>query len=461
MFDSINRPGGTGRITEIHYSSNSNGIFVESLDVKYTVSGGFDQNLDPDLVTPHQDLAPRGRRGRQQLLEQPQPEAENQTNNNKNNHAPRGRNSNRSARKPKAKKKRTPTKAAPAAVVRQPPHQSHGATNAVKKQIGRLTAVLSPNNKNHKKSRQRQQQQHFFSPERAYAQNHRRRAIPADVPSEVILYANGQSGSPVSHISMCPSFLASSSAPPNHATAAAAATTRNPSHPDDVSMDVDALTVSNDDGEDRKLSPTHARVMEARSMATVGSLNMSPSELERIASAAGKGKSMRNNKYSDDDDDDDESMEEEEDDDESCREGAIAAAVVAEKPRLHVTLREVFDDGYKKASKFIGDVVLSSSGNNNNKPNTAANEKEEEAPASDESMDDDDDDNDDTQQQQQRLHQFRTLLHEVLLNSDGMMEETAVAEQMSDYTEGEVGRYLTQLAAQNKIMQTDGWIYNI
>jgi len=447
---SINRPGGTGRITKIHYSSNNaNGILVDSLDVKYTVSGGFDQHLDPDLVTPHQD-APRGRRIRRPVAaKQPAAaEAENQTNNNNNNitNNSNARSRSRSKRnKPKAKKKRTPTKAAPPAALYHPQQQQQSSlkpppstTSAVKKQFGRLTAVLSPNNNNNnntnnKVASSRRQQPPFFSPETANVQNHRRRAIPADVPSEVILYANGQSGSPESHISMGPSFVAPA--------------IRNPFHPD--------VSMLDDDDDDRKLSPTSARLMEARTMAaatTVGN-KTSPSELERII--AHGAATRRNNTTTTTAVDLDESME-----DDSCQEGAILA--VAEKPRGHLTLREVFDDGYKKASKFIGDVVLSSSSGHIHTESVAA----QEAPPADEPMDDGDhhnnDGDDDEQQSQQRLHQFRTLLHEVLLNSEGMMEETAVAAELSpDYTEPEVGRYLTQLAAQNKIMQTDGWIYNI
>ena len=62
VYSSINRPGGHGRITRVHYLNNdSSGGVVQSLDVKYTVTGGSDLHLDPDLVKPHQELSRQGR----------------------------------------------------------------------------------------------------------------------------------------------------------------------------------------------------------------------------------------------------------------------------------------------------------------------------------------------------------------------------------------------------------------
>lgn len=57
---SINRPGGHGKITCVHCNEYGN---TDSLDVKYTITGGFDKQVDPDLVKPHAELD-RGRRNR-------------------------------------------------------------------------------------------------------------------------------------------------------------------------------------------------------------------------------------------------------------------------------------------------------------------------------------------------------------------------------------------------------------
>ncbi len=54
---SINRPGGHGRITHLHM--NESGVVI-SADIKYTL-GGSDTKVGITLVTPYQELPPRGR----------------------------------------------------------------------------------------------------------------------------------------------------------------------------------------------------------------------------------------------------------------------------------------------------------------------------------------------------------------------------------------------------------------
>ena len=53
----INRPGGVGKITKLHYSNG----FVESLDVKYIVGCGTDTMLDLDFVLAYEPLESNGR----------------------------------------------------------------------------------------------------------------------------------------------------------------------------------------------------------------------------------------------------------------------------------------------------------------------------------------------------------------------------------------------------------------
>ena len=67
-FDSINRPGGHGKITKLHYGTTSTdgtttptGV-VTAVDVKYTITGGFDRQLDVQFVEPWQELDRTNRR---------------------------------------------------------------------------------------------------------------------------------------------------------------------------------------------------------------------------------------------------------------------------------------------------------------------------------------------------------------------------------------------------------------
>jgi hypothetical protein len=63
----INKPGGCGKITKIHYGVD--GRTVESLDVKYVVGSGSEKELDPGIVFPYENLERTGRqrRGREFL----------------------------------------------------------------------------------------------------------------------------------------------------------------------------------------------------------------------------------------------------------------------------------------------------------------------------------------------------------------------------------------------------------
>ncbi|CAJ1966924.1 unnamed protein product [Cylindrotheca closterium] len=76
----INKPGGCARITKVHYfdtstdddgNQNNSSKNIQGLDVKYVVGGGFEKNLDPNLVF-HLETLQRGgrkRRGREFLME--------------------------------------------------------------------------------------------------------------------------------------------------------------------------------------------------------------------------------------------------------------------------------------------------------------------------------------------------------------------------------------------------------
>ena len=411
---------------------------MDSLDVKYTVSGGSDQRLDPDLVTLHQDMAPCGRRSRQKFhqlpssSDGPDPKAategdiENEPNSSQ---PPRGAHS-RSVRKPKAKKKRTPTKQQQQSLSKLKSPTFARSSGAVQKQLQRLSSLISPNQKS-----QQGQQPTFFSPETAYAQNHRRRPIPSDIPSDVVCYADAGDSSPGSDISMCafPSLL-DDSAPSTARTIIRSASRLEVC---DTSMDVEDELDDSDD--DRKTSPTFARLMEARIMAA-GHSNLSPSLLEKIPISATAKAAVHQ------DSDDIDSL------------GSSRESDGTQEPRARLTLRDVWDDSYKKASKFIGDVVSGADCGT-----TSSGKDEQPAPPSKtfehDSMEGNKTDN--NSKNKERMHQFCTRLHDVLLNSDGMIEATEVSRQISGYTQQEVDEFLASLATQNKIMHTDGWIYNI
>ena len=68
-FFSINKPGGCAKITKIHKTEDGN--YIEGLDVKYLVGGGFERNVDPCIVSPFEtlDRGGRKRRGRDFLFE--------------------------------------------------------------------------------------------------------------------------------------------------------------------------------------------------------------------------------------------------------------------------------------------------------------------------------------------------------------------------------------------------------
>lgn len=57
MWAGSNRPGGVGRITNIHYAEG----FVESVDVNYLVGCSSDKRVDLQFVKPHEDLARQSR----------------------------------------------------------------------------------------------------------------------------------------------------------------------------------------------------------------------------------------------------------------------------------------------------------------------------------------------------------------------------------------------------------------
>jgi hypothetical protein len=120
-------------------------------------------------------------------------------------------------------------------------------------------------------------------------------------------------------------------------------------------------------------------------------------------------------------------------------------------PRAKDALREIYDQERKKAVNFIGNVVKGSS-IPSIRHETSSNEF--------------------STLNTNRLNEFRSLLNDYLHESDGMVQSANLADQLAqfslssgcnvfDFAETEVDLYLSHLCGQNKIMQTEGWIYNI
>jgi hypothetical protein len=431
----INRPGGTGRITKIHFTSgdDDNPPVVEGLDVKYTVYSGHDYHLDPDLVQPHEELETRGRRRR---TVEPVVETENAKPHQQQLQRRKSKTPNvmTAAAKKSAAKTKTPTKQQP----KKAPVRKKGARKVLQAIV---QAAVSPTVVSSQSSELGIPREIIIDPSNTPGSGF----SSSDRTADAFCSPLGQEGvesQQVSSASYKHLMLMQSD------TAKAQRNMIGRMQDDDnlsTSSDEDKMECDNDNHVlQLQLPTTHAlsqqRMLESNLSAThlaVGCYLMENEEsVKSPKKKSGQAKApppvdavahVNSSSY----------------DDESVASKEKAAA------RVHLSLREVFDNGVKQASQFIGDVV-----------NGAAKPKE---PTHDTSQADVDDN---------RLNQFRAFLNEVLLNSDGMVEVTTVADQMLeyaaqagdltfDYTDDEVNNYLTQLCAQNKIMRTEGWIYNI
>ena len=135
------------------------------------------------------------------------------------------------------------------------------------------------------------------------------------------------------------------------------------------------------------------------------------------------------------------------DDDESM--ASSKGLEVRRKPGTYRTLPEVWDDSYRKARKFIADVVAGAdSGEKEDTPVLPAKIAKDNSKGN-ESVNN------------ERLGQLCTQLREVLIDSNGVIEVKELAGLMSDFTDSEIDEMLTQLAAQDKIMLADGQIFRI
>lgn len=505
----INRPGGTGRITRIHYAAvdddginGSAPVVVEYLDVKYTVNGGHDYKLDPDLVEPHPELqelknTPNDTRGRirrsrgssrntnsAQLIE-PATDAEN-------------RRPNESQRRPRFERKKTAFPFTAVATAKKdvavPASKRNAAATITKK---KKTKMASPVQRGGKVVRRQALQSIAKAAEWSPTVNSTA-AVPCDmdIPREIIIDTAAAAATTPGSGDLNFDDISSplgldgvetqpvSTASYDRIVVAAAAlsgerrvklTGRMP--PDEGSDNEDDHDIDNggDDDEDDmecddgyvlqlQVSPRAAVLPRGRQDSDAGDGTTAPALTSATHLATGRYATTtttdRRQKQS------------------SSRQPLSLRAPLLDtgdgeadaQPATcaALSLLDVFDHDMKTAHQFIGDVVAVAATNV--------------APGSAQHDDHQQQQNQEQHHNNHRLQQFRTLLNEVLLSNDGMVEITRVADRIHEcaaaattaaqnagaaaaavlpYADAEVSANLALLCAQNKIMRTEGWIYNI
>jgi hypothetical protein len=350
---------------------------VESLDVKYTVNGGFDTHLDPNLVTPvnpfteNSDSIGRRPSRKTKVLEDQQEDCENQ-------------------RQPK----RTTIK--PRQVSTKKVKRNEGAPK--KKKTNLIAAVRSAS---------------ILSPRKPpnappIAATPTSSSVASDdVPREIILRSSSKS----------------------HASSSIV---RSP-------LDKYRSLVDDDDNESAisALSEREfgANLQQSRSLVTLdmksGNVKKAKSNqhgtnaqsfqmrLSLLLSSSSSSSLSRNN--------------------ESNSKDALPSKPMAVGPPSKNKLEHVYLKGVQSADKFI-EAVVSKRGN-------------AEQPIPDDFRRD--------------LNRFTAWLQEILTSSDGMVEDEAVFGTMEemfddfDLSDQQVTLFLERLCRENKIMKTEGWIYNI
>lgn len=113
--------------------------------------------------------------------------------------------------------------------------------------------------------------------------------------------------------------------------------------------------------------------------------------------------------------------------------------------RVSLKLRDAFDESLQKATQFVGEIVYG-------RPNQPPNDERHSNKQND----------DDNKEEKEKLDRFCNLLTEILQNGDGMCQEADVVQELSQYYEAnETEILLDQLCTQDKIMKTDGFIFNV
>jgi hypothetical protein len=133
-----------------------------------------------------------------------------------------------------------------------------------------------------------------------------------------------------------------------------------------------------------------------------------------------------------------------------------ACTEAAHGPRVKVTLREVYDDHWQKASEFVKDVVTDS------KAKQPSPSKKEEEPSKAPELPEVD----------ERHSAFLSVFNILLQNNDGTIEEEGLLAAINElsaqrvkngmvFAEADVDQILLHLCEENKIMRCDGQVYSI
>jgi hypothetical protein len=436
----INRPGGTGRITQIHYAMAEDCVtgtpVVEALDVKYTVYAGHDHHLSPDLVQPHVELESRGRRQRGGQIVAAAAENENPN-----------RTTALSAASPKQLQP----------IPKRAKSRSNRVFSAKKGKNELATAAPKAKATSRKKSTpiKRKPKNESRKPKRSLFKTEESAADHAAIET-------GATGIP-REITVDTSFSVASSVLPQSEASC------SPLGPDGIEMqrsasyDLDEMAgMQLNDGQwdESELSKGNDDTMsddgnDQRRSLCVLHLQLSPSpshagsSLRRRKSSSLSATHLATGRYS---------VEGVYTPPKGSRSEKMKAETNQQKPISHsneqhqsaptdnlATLRNVFDHGVKQARRFIGEVVSGVVPPSTEQPTATTT----------------------TAAEDERIRHFYGLLLDMLAECGDVIEMSSLAqtlanrEDLNDFTDREIESYLKQLCERDKIMLSEGCIYKI
>jgi hypothetical protein len=359
----INRPGGHGKIVGVHCGEEG---VVESLDVKYTITGGFDKQIDPDLVKPHQELERAGRERRiREVFAVPVDDKENEAKAAKKKNG---------TKKPKVEKKGKPAKVTTKAE-RPKTNKSKKRKKAVTNDASEVQSVQESD------SIPKFIQIPLLSPER----------VSASARFTSPLTQSGVEARPKRQY-----MLSNEAVEAQH---------------------------------DEPCTPPCSPTSDVKSSVKKSKVRDIP--ISRVQTL-GRGDFVETKKTK----------------------GACTEA--AHGPRVKVTLREVYDDHWQKASEFVKDLVTDS------KAKQPSPTKKEEEPSKAPELPEVD----------ERQSAFLSVFNILLQNNDGTIEEEGLLAKINElsaqrvkngmiFAEADVDQILLHLCEENKIMRCDGQVYSI
>jgi hypothetical protein len=438
----INRPGGTGRITQIHYAMAEDGVtltpVVETLDVKYTVYAGHDHHLSPDLVQPHVELESRGRRQRVGQIVAAAAENENPN-----------RTTALSAASPKQSQSMPMPKRAKS--------RSNRVFSAKKGKNELATAAPKPKATPRKKSTptKRKPKNEAHRPKRSLFKIEESTTDNATMET-------GATGIP-REITVDTSFSVASSVLPESEASC------SPLGPDGIEMqrtasyDLDEMAgMQLNDGQwdEAALSKCNDDTMsdegsDHRRSLRVLHLQLSPSHAEsslrRRKSSSLSATHLATGLYS---------VEGVQTPPKGTRSEKMKSEITQQKSKSHsneqlqsaptdnlATLRNVFDHGVKQARRFIGEVVSGGVLPPAEQPMTMTTTT--------------------TTAEDKRIRHFYGLLLDLLAECGDVIEMSSLAQTMAnredldDFTDCEIESYLKELCERDRIMLSEGCIYKI